>query len=191
MSADLASTDDVNRTRDTVGWFLGIVVATALILMLGNAWLDSRKSPTIIFMADQNTLVAADVRGAVSTPGVVYLEPGGRMIDAIEASGGLAPDADRSLINLSARVGDGQMIVIPTQAPAESVTTSGRININTASIEQLKELPGIGDVLAQRIVAYREFNGPFQRAEDLAEVEGISPSVVESLLPYISVTGDD
>lgn len=159
--------------------------------MAGYAWMDSRSTPTIIFLATPDSLIAADIRGAVSTPGVVHLDPGSRMIDAVDAAGGLAPDADRSLINLSTRVSDGQMIVIPTQAPTDSISSDGRININTASAEQLKDLPGIGDVLAQRIVLYREFNGPYMNPNDLQKVEGISPTLIESLLPYITVTGDD
>lgn len=171
--------------------FLLASVAVAIFVMAGYSWLNSRTPPSIIFLATPDSRIATEMRGAISTPGVVFLSPGSRMIDAVDAAGGLAPDADRSLINMSSRVSDGQIIVIPTQVPAGSVTSDGRININTASVEELKNLPGIGDVLAQRIVLYREFNGPFQNPSDLQDVEGISPSLVESLLPYISVTGDD
>ena len=191
MSVQPVSNATATSTRDTLARFLAISVATAMILIAGNSWLDSRKTPTIVFMATPTTQIALDVRGAISTPGVVYLDSGSRMVDAIDAAGGLAPDADRSLINLSARVSDGQMIMIPTQPSSGGVTSSGQININTASVEQLKQLPGIGDVLAQRIVAYREFNGPFQSPDDLIEVEGISSTLVEQLLPYVTVSDDE
>lgn len=191
MNPPPVSSESANETRLTALQLLIGMIALAVFVMAGFAWIDSRTTPTIIFLATPDTRIAADVRGAVSTPGVVRLVPGSRMIDAIDAAGGLSPDADQSLINLSARVSDGQMIVIPTQAPADTVSADGRVNINTASVDQLKQLPGIGDVLAQRIVLYREFNGPFMTPGDLENVEGISPALVESLLPYITVTGDD
>lgn len=116
------------------------------------------------------------------------------MIDVVEAAGGLTSDADRALINLSSRVNDGQVITIPTIA-SEDLTTgsnqSGLININTASADELKQLPGIGDVLANRIIAYREFNGPYQTVDDLTNVEGVSSTLVDSIRDLITVSGDD
>lgn len=191
MNPPQISSESADHTRATFLHLLIGMVAVAVLVMGTFSWLDSRTKPTIVFLATPELLIAADIRGAVSTPGVVFLNPGSRMIDAVNAVGGLAPDADRSLINLSSRVSDGQMIVIPTHAPAESISSNGRVNINTASVDQLKELPGIGDVLAQRIVTYREFNGPFKHPEELSQVEGISPVLTESLLPYITVSSDD
>lgn len=191
MTSEPVSADVAQSARDHLLLILGVAVAVAVITLAGYAWLDSRKTPTITFLATPDTNIAVETRGAVSTPGVIFLDPGSRMIDAVGASGGLTADADRSLINLSARVSDGQIIVIPTQSSGSGLSTDGLINVNTASVEELKQLPGIGEVLAQRIVAYREFNGPFQNSGELTEVEGVSASLAESLEPYITVTGDD
>lgn len=169
-----------------------IGIAAAVIVIFSYSWIESRSVQTITILGTPRTQIAVDVRGAVSTPGVIYLEPGARLIDVLNATGGLTANADSSLINLSTRVIDGQMIVIPTLPPTEPEQSSvGLININTASVEELKQLPGIGDVLAQRIILYREFNGPFQSVDDLENVEGISTSLIESIRPHISVTGND
>lgn len=191
MSVPPVSNDVARSTRDTLIALLGVAALVAISMMFAFSWLDSRTAPTIVFLATPDASIAAEVRGAVSTPGVVYLAPGSRMIDAVDATGGLSPDADRSLINLSTRIHDGQVIVVPTRPSSSEETGSGLININSASIDQLKELPGIGDVLAQRIVTYREINGPYQTVEDLVNVEGISESLVESLRPLITVTDND
>lgn len=192
MNALPAINEHAARVRESLLVVLGIAVAVAVLVLFTYSWLDSRKVPSITFLATPHAQIAIDVRGAISTPGVVYLEPGARLIDVVNSSGGLAPNADQSLVNLSSRVLDGQMIIIPTQVPdGESTAGSGLININSASAAELKELPGIGDVLAERIVAYRESNGPFQTTDQLGNVEGISAALVESLAPHISVSGND
>lgn len=186
------SQEDAATTRQSLITYLGVSIAVAISVVAMFAWLDARKVPTITFVSTPQARIAVDVRGAVSTPGVVYLDPGARVVDVIKSTGGMAPNADQSLVNLSSRVVDGQMIVIPTQAPAGEISSGTRlVNINTATVDELKQLPGIGDVLAQRIVAYREFNGPFQSTDDLSAVEGVSTSLVDSLEPYITVSGDD
>lgn len=171
-----------------------MLVAMAVFAIATAMWLDSRSTPKITFMGTPEMSIAIEVRGAVATPGVVFLEPGDRIIDVVQAAGGLTSEADRTLINLSARVSDGQVITIPTIAITDSTTGSGNarlININTASADELKQLPGIGDVLANRIIAYREFNGPFQTVDDLTNVDGVSSSLVDSLRDLITVTGND
>ena len=190
-----ADQDKVEDAWKTVVWLLAMIAAACVTAFTTISWLDSRAEPTITIMIPENQEIAVDVRGAVSTPGVVVIAPGDRMIDVINAAGGFTPNADQPLVNLSTRVVDGQIIVIPTQVPevAETGTTLSqqKININTASVEELKELPGIGDVLAQRIVAYREFQGPFQQIDDLINVEGVSPTLVENLRDLVTVSGDD
>lgn len=192
MNTAPVSQEAAEQVRSRLKWFLAIVVTFAAFSFFTFSWLETRQTATIVFHASPQAHLAVDVRGAVSTPGVVQLNPGARMIDVIDASGGLTEDADRSLINLSTRVNDGQLIVVPTAVLESSDGhTAGLININTASAEELKELPGIGDVLANRIVMYREFNGPFQNVDQLIEVEGISSSLVESLRPLVTVSGND
>lgn len=194
MNTEPVSLDDAAATRTLLLKLLGIILLAAVIVMFGFSWLDARKTPSITFMSSPDSQIAIDVRGAIATPGVVFLDSGDRIVDVVDVSGGFSPSADVSLINLSTRVYDGQMLVFPTQAPTEGSSSGvnpGLININSASVEELKQLPGIGDVLAQRIVLHREFNGPYLSPNDLTDVEGISPSLVESISPYITVTNND
>lgn len=183
--------NEATETRNSMLQMLMVLVAFAVLVVAISTWMDSRKTPTITFTGTPNVSIAADVRGAVSTPGVVYLQPGSRMIDAINASGGFTDNADTSLINMSSRLSDGQMITVPTVVPNNQSSQDGRININSASISELKQLPGIGDVLAERIISYRELVGPFVTSEDLMKVDGISPGAFEDLEPLITVSGDD
>lgn len=134
------------------------------------------------------------VSGAVQNPGVYALRDGDRMVQAVEAAGGFAPEADRDHINLAAPLRDGQQVHVPhvgervasaRSAPASAPT--GRVNINTASIEELKGLPGIGDAYARAIIDYRTKNGPFRRAEDVVKVRGIGPRTYERLKDLITV----
>lgn len=192
MSAETATIEEANAARESILSILVVVVATTVLILVAYSWIESRRVPAITILGTPQTEIAIDVRGAVSTPGVVYLPPGARLIDVVNATGGLSSDADSSLVNLSTRVVDGQMVVIPTQIPnSPDQSTIALININSANIEDLKELPGIGDVLAQRIVFYREFNGPYQSIDDLENVEGISASLIESIRPHITISGND
>ncbi|MFV1858172.1 MAG: helix-hairpin-helix domain-containing protein [Anaerolineales bacterium] len=132
------------------------------------------------------------VAGEVLRPGVYELPFGSIVQDAIDAAGGLSGEASQDRINLAARLEDGQQVYVPEvseSVPPSSnpVGSKEQISINTASAPELERLPGIGPVLAQRIVEYREQNGPYQRLEDLLEVEGIGPSKLETLQEYIQV----
>ncbi|MGC9359717.1 MAG: helix-hairpin-helix domain-containing protein [Anaerolineae bacterium] len=131
--------------------------------------------------------------GAVQTPGVYELGPDSRIIDCIEAAGGLHPDADSDSINLADYCEDASRIYIPfrgTPPPIPPTRVSGTsvkedtaesVNINTASASELESLPGIGPVLAKRIVAYREANGPFARPVDILEVSGIGDTTFANI----------
>ena len=191
MSSPLVPADPTRHAKQGAIWFLGIAAAAAILVVSVFSWLDSQKVPTITFYATPLVSLGVDIRGAVSTPGVVLVEPGDRLIDVVDQAGGLAPNADLALINLSSRVSDGQLIVLPTQMPPEEFEDSGPVNINTATAEELNALPGIGDVLSVRIVAYRESHGPFQSIDDLVNVEGISFALVDSLRPHVRISGDD
>lgn len=171
--------------------FIGAAIVAATIVVAIGLWADSRKVPRITIMPLPTEMIAVDIRGAVSTPGVIYLSPGARMVDVVDAAGGFSVDANTALVNQSARVVDGQMIVIPTIAPAGSVDTSGLVNINTATVDELRKLPGIGEVYATRIVVYRTNHGPYQHVDDLLLVDGITPNLLESLRPLITVDSDD
>jgi competence protein ComEA len=135
------------------------------------------------------------VSGAVVQPGVVTLSAGSLLVDALDAAGGVADDADMDSINLAAPLVDNQHVIVPrrvaTPQPgveAASVSpTNALVNINTATAAELEILPHIGPAMAQRIIAYREDHGPFERIEDLQEVDGIGETRYKDLAPLITV----
>ena len=130
------------------------------------------------------------VAGAVAWPGVYELPVGSRVTDAIEAAGGPVVGAQLDSINLARQVADGEQVRVLTEddgGMGVGRTADGRININTADTSVLEELPGVGPVLAQRIVAYREQNGQFVSVEALISVTGVGPAMVASLADAASV----
>lgn len=149
--------------------------------------------------------IVVDVTGAVLNPSVVTLPAGSRVNDAIQAAGGLMNDADTTAINRAKTLSDGEQVFVPTQgeaapAPAETGTpaassseatsSSGEpaiVNINTASVDELDTLPGVGPSTAQAIVDDRTQNGPFASTEDLMRVSGIGEKKFEKLLSLICV----
>ena len=114
------------------------------------------------------------VSGAVVNPGLVAVPPGSRVADVVAAAGGARPDAESAVLNYAAQVHDGQQVHVPERGigPVPS-SPPGRISINSASLSELQTLPGVGPVLAQRIVEFRDVNGPFGAVEDLLDVPGI------------------
>jgi competence protein ComEA len=145
------------------------------------------------------------VAGRVRHPGVYAFHDGDRVIDAIRRAGGARTHADLRSINLAALLTDGEQIVVArrmpgSQIPAASGTSSSGgsgggtgggagdlVNLNTATLDELETLPGIGPVLGQRIVDYRDQHGPFGVIEDLMNVSGIGDQRFADLKPYITV----
>ncbi|MFQ5880535.1 MAG: helix-hairpin-helix domain-containing protein, partial [Dehalococcoidia bacterium] len=128
-----------------------------------------------------NSPIAVYVTGAVASPGVYTLGDGDRVVDAIEAAGGPTADADLVAINLARRLLDEDQIVVPRLGVLGASASPQRININTAPVELLDALPGIGEVRSQRIVDSRTSDGPFARPEDLVERKLIPASVYEQI----------
>lgn len=145
--------------------------------------------------------IIVHVTGAVPRPGVYALGQGSRVQDAISAAGGFLADAEKSGINLARALEDGEQLVIPyaegaspvigTEIPplvlTEPSSGSELININTASQAELETLPGIGATTAQRIIEYREQNGPFVSTEDIINVAGIGSGTYERIKDLITV----
>ncbi|MDO4443133.1 MAG: ComEA family DNA-binding protein [Slackia sp.] len=152
--------------------------------------------------------VAVYVSGAVASPGVYMLDEGARVCDAVAAAGGFRDDAALESVNLARRVADGEQIAIPTQEQVESgafaaqesagsagsagsaaasSASSSLVNINTAGIEELDSLAGVGPATAQAIVDEREANGPFASVEDIQRVSGIGEKKFEKLKESICV----
>jgi len=152
--------------------------------------------------------VVVHVSGAVKQAGVYRLAPASRVADAIEQAGGATEHADLDALNLAEPIQDGQKIhvprkgevsapavasVAPSRSPrsapqaAATATTQFPINLNTATADQLEAIPGIGPVLAQRIIEYRQTHGRFQSVDELLEVRGIGPKRLENMRPYVVV----
>jgi competence protein ComEA len=136
------------------------------------------------------------VSGAVARPGRYILPLGARVADALDAAGGALPGADLDRLNLARPLTDGERVIVPlvgtplTASPGEGPAAAPEgepLDLNTASVQALQALPGIGPILAQRIVDYRTRFGPFTRVEDLLKVEGIGPRTLERLRPFVTV----
>lgn len=138
-------------------------------------------------------VLLVDVAGWVRHPGVYEFGEGDRVIDALEAAGGARPGAALDSLNLAAPLADGTQILVPKEQPASAPQPSsasgapGKININTATAAELDALPGVGEVIAQRIVDYRTANGPFQSVDDLLNVSGIGEVTLEDMRDLVTV----
>ena len=144
--------------------------------------------------------IVVHVLGAVRRPGLVRLPENARVQDAIDAAGGLTHRANPGELNLAQVLSDGQQIMIgTTRDPAGEVreqpgsstgsdsAASGALDLNRASQTQLEELPGVGPVIAQAILSWREQHGRFTRVEELQEVDGIGPKTYAQIAPHVRV----
>lgn len=144
---------------------------------------------------ESNDVVIVDIKGEINNPGVYELTKEKRIKDAIDAAGGLKENADTSKINLSQKLKDQMMIVIPKigeqlkQNSAEQYNENNKkiVNINTASKEELMTINGIGETKAKAIISYRENKGEFTKIEDITKVNGIGKSTFEKIKENIEV----
>jgi competence protein ComEA len=142
--------------------------------------------------------VVVAVGGKVHRPGLVRLAPGARVADALQAAGGAHRGVDVALLNLARKVADGELIMVgvtpPPGTPAANPAASGGaspgagpVNLNTATVADLDTLPGVGPVLAQRIVDHREQHGAFAAVSDLRKIEGIGSARYDQLKDLVTV----
>ena len=167
-----------------------VVVTVTLVVALAGAMIafaprDAGRAP--VSFASEGAVVGepalativVHVAGAVASPGVYTLDAGVRVGDAVEAAGGAVEGADLDALNLARVVVDGEQVRVSVQGVATEA--NGLVNVNAADAIELERLPGVGPVLAARIVAYRDAHGPFQSVDALDDVSGVGPAVLEQI----------
>ena len=184
----------------------GAVIGGVLLLLVGVGGLLPKKEKAVeeteavvtTVLAEkteesttQEAVIFVDIKGEVKKPGVYQMKAGDRVKDAIDAAGGLTAEADSQKVNLAQRVEDQIVIVvpkigeegdaaIPAGATSKEATKEGKVNINTATVEELKTLKGVGEKKAEAIIEYRKKNGSFKTKEDWMKVRGIGKKLFES-----------
>lgn len=186
-----------------------VVVLVALAVTVGVGILRGAAAPIETVRVDGSATdapslpaVYVHVSGAVVAPGLYVLHGSARVVDAVAAAGGFAPDADESAVNLARVLGDGEQLVVPVvgaeAAAGVAVTADGSaqagatgggatVNLNTADAAALDTLPRIGPAMAARIIQWREDNGRFTSVEDLLAVPGIGDKMLDSLRELVSI----
>lgn len=183
--------------------FSGILLG---LLLAGGIWVAARApegKSVQLRPAPTPEPLQVHVAGAVVRPGVYDLPKDSRVLDAVEAAGGFVAEADKNALNLAARVEDGERLDIPyvagyvqdeeegfvvvSEGTPSPLAGDELVDINTASFEELDKLPGIGPTTAQKIIDYRDENGPFARIEDITNVSGIGPATYEEIKDMIIV----
>jgi competence protein ComEA len=176
-------------------------VGLALAAVLVGVGLGANRSGDPVVPADSTTVPVGSVTAApvfpvyvsgwVATPGVVEVEEGSIVAEAVDAAGGALDGALLETINLARPLAPGDHVQIPGPGdpvlPAPGDQAGGLISPNRADASQLEQLPGVGPVLAERIVAHREANGPFQTVEDLLDVPGIGEAKLSAIRDLIVV----
>ena len=187
--------------------FIGILLG---LLLAGGIWLAARTpegESVLLRPAPTSEPIQVHIAGAVVRPGLYDLPEDSRVMDAVEAAGGFVAEADKNSINLAARLEDAQRLDIPyvagyipdveqgfvviSEGTPSPLAGEELVNINTASLEELDTLPGIGPTTAQKIIDYREENGPFATIEDIVNVSGIGAATYEDIKDLITVGDQD
>ncbi|MCX7667450.1 MAG: ComEA family DNA-binding protein [Atribacterota bacterium] len=177
-----------------------LILSTVAVVILGVVfWANFSAQQKL---SQKEDIIIVQVDGAVKQPGIYKVKEGTRIFELLEKAGGTTENAVLNDMNLAQPAYDGQRVFIPsrtentpssfstnlTQFLPQSDTSSvaKRVNVNTASKEELISLPGIGEAIAQRIIEYRQTHGPFHKPEDLLEVKGIGPKKLDQIRDLIS-----
>lgn len=206
--------DFIKSKKKTILCILGVVILISYYVYTSNLELETTENEILVSTdetKEENTrgdeeMIMVHIAGAVNKPGVVELNEGSRIEDAIELAGGLSEDANINDVNLAYVLEDGIKINIPSindeYAREEIISDDGGsaiveenlsntedslLNINTATATDLETLPGIGPTIANKIVEYREENGDFDKIEEIKNVSGIGESKYSSIEEYITV----
>ena len=146
----------------------------------------------------EQDLITVDVKGAVKAPGIYDLPVGSRVNDAVQKAGGLTEQADSKSLNLAQKVSDEALVYVPSKGEesasqqagsgtASSTSKEKKVNLNKASLEELKQVKGLGAKRAQDIIDHREANGKFKSVDELKKVSGIGAKTIEKLKDYVTV----
>ncbi|PFB68975.1 competence protein ComE [Bacillus sp. SH7-1] len=154
--------------------------------------IEKKSKPKVSDTKQQKKIIIIDMKGAVVKEGVYEMKEGDRVKDAIEKAGGFLPEADRKKVNLAQMVQDQMILYVPnkTEQVQEGAAVSkeeGKVQINAASKGQLEKITGIGSRKAESILKYREEHGPFQKIEDLLEIDGIGVKSLEKIKDQIII----
>lgn len=184
------------------------ILALILLVVSVYTWLNSQPEKIIVTSSakkvqvkwrsqGQSEMVVVHVAGEVKSPGVYCLKKGSRLFAAIRAAGGETTNANLNLLNLAAKLTDGQKIYVPPKVNPVSPspdnaggipqTPGGKLNLNTVTQQELENISGIGPVTAKRIIEYREEHGGFRSIDELDEVEGIGPKKLAHLKKELAV----
>ena len=157
----------------------------------------SKTGNTNVVLEEPKRIIYVEIKGEVKRPDVYKMEEESIIKDLIDKAGGLTENANIEKINRAKKLKDNELIVIPNDDNINEITTSGlvstaeeesgKININTADLSKLKEIPGIGDVKAKSIIEYREKNGGFKSIEDIKNIDGIGEKTFEKIKDSIIV----
>jgi len=180
-----------------------------LVVLVGTVFFLRRSDPPVLAAMTPTprpsptaAAIKVDVRGAVNKPGIYALPAGSRVQDALEQAGDTLANAETRTLNLARKLADGEQVYVfaigeatPTNAPVSAARgtptpakpSTGKINLNTATLAELDTLPGIGPAIAQRIVDYRVANGNFQKIDDVKKVRGIGDAMFDQIKELITV----
>lgn len=160
---------------------------------------SSAAAPAGVASASPTDTIVVDVAGKVRRPGIATLPLGSRVVDALEAAGGARPGARLGTLNLARVLTDGEQVVVGVAAPAGVAASAAgepapgaggstpMVNLNSATQTELEELPGVGPVTAQSILAFRSEHGAFTAVDELLEVSGIGDATLAKIAPYVTL----